>query len=52
MDGSEQCNPEACMGNLNTTEFLLLFIGKGTKQIQFRITPANGWKGTLFRTEP
>ena len=37
MDGSEQCDPEACMERLNTTEFVLLFIGEGACEIHRRI---------------
>ena len=37
MDGSEQCDPKAGMVKLNTTEFLLLFIGKGANEIHRRI---------------
>ena len=37
MDGSEQCDPEAYMERLNTTEFLLLFIGEGASEIHRKI---------------
>ena len=37
MDASEQCDPEAGMLKLNTTEFLLLFIGEGANEIHRRI---------------
>ena len=39
MDGSEQCDLEAGMEKLNTTEFVLLFIGEGANEIHHRIIP-------------
>ena len=42
MDGSEQCDLETGMVKLNTTKFLLLFIGEGAKEIQRRII-ADQW---------
>ena len=53
MDGSEQCDSEACMERLNTTEFWLLFIGMGANEIQRRII-ADQWveRNPLLQTEP
>ena len=42
MDGSEQCDPEACMEKLDMTEFVLLVIGEGANEIQRRII-ADQW---------
>jgi len=42
MDGSEQCDPEASMVKLNTTEFVLLFISEGANEIHRRII-ADQW---------
>ena len=39
MDGSEQCDPEAGSVKLNTTEFVLLFIGMGVNETHHRIIP-------------
>ena len=53
MDASEQCDPEAGMLKLNTTEFLLLVIGEGANEIHRRII-ADQWveRNPLFQTEP
>ena len=53
MDGSEQCDPEACMERLNTTEFLLLFIGEGANEIHPGII-TDQWveRNPLLQTEP
>ena len=53
MDGSEQCDPEACMEKLNTTEFVLLFISEGANEIHRRII-ADQWveQNPLLQTEP
>ena len=53
MDGSEQCDLEAGMVKLNTTEFLLLFISKGVNEILRRII-ASQWveRNPLLQTEP
>ena len=37
MNASEQCDSEAVTVKLNTTEFVLLFIGEGANEIQRRI---------------
>ncbi|MDP6384265.1 MAG: hypothetical protein QF385_13670 [SAR324 cluster bacterium] len=42
IDVSEQCDPEAGSVKLNTTEFVLLFIGEGASEIHFRII-ADQW---------
>ena len=42
MDASKQCDPEAGMLKLNTTEFGLLVIGEGVNEIQHRII-ADQW---------
>ena len=42
IDGSERSDPEAGMVKLNTTEFVLLFIGEGANEIQRRII-ADQW---------
>ena len=39
MDASEQCDPEAGSVKLNTTEFVLLFIGEGVSETHHRIIP-------------
>ena len=53
MDGSEQCDPKAGMVKLNTTEFVLLFIGEGANEIHRRII-ADQWveRNPLLQTEP
>jgi hypothetical protein len=53
MDGSEQCDPEACMERLNTTEFGLLAIGEGVNEIHRRII-TDQWmeRNPLHQTEP
>ena len=53
MDGSEQCDPEAGMLKLNTTEFGLLFIGMGANKIHRGII-ADHWveRNLLLQTEP
>jgi len=53
MDASEQCDPEACMERLNTTEFSLLFIGEGASEIHHRII-TDQWveRNPLLQTEP
>jgi len=52
MDGSEQCDLETGMVKLNTTKFLLLFIGEGANEIQPRII-ADQWveRNPLLPTE-
>ena len=42
MDASEQCDPEAGMLKLNTTEFGLVVIGEGANEIHRRII-ADQW---------
>ena len=42
MNVSEQCDAEAGMVKLNTTEFVLLFIGEGANEIHHRII-ADQW---------
>ena len=39
MDASEQCDSEAGTVKLNTTEFVLLFIGQGVKETHHMIIP-------------
>ena len=39
MDASEQCDSEAGSVKLNTTEFVLLFIGEEVNKIHHRIIP-------------
>ena len=53
MDGSEKCDPEACMERLNTTEFVLLFISEGATEIHRRIIVGQ-WveRNPLLQTEP
>ena len=53
MDTSEQCDPQAGMVKLNTTEFVLLFISEGANEIHRRII-ADQWveRNPLLQTEP
>ena len=53
MDGSEQFDLEAGMVKLNTTEFVLLFIGEGANEIHRRIIFYQ-WveRNPLLQTEP
>ena len=53
MDGLEQCDPEAGMLKLNTTEFGLLVIGEGANEIHCRII-TDQWaeRNPLLQTEP
>ena len=53
MDASEQCDSEAGTVKLNTTEFVLLFIGMGANEIHRRII-ADQWveRNPLLQTEP
>ena len=53
MDGSEQCDPEAGMIKLNTTEFVLLFNSEEANEIHLRII-ADQWveRNPLLQTEP
>ena len=53
MDGSEQCDSEACMEKLDMTEFGLLVIGEGANEIHRRII-ADLWveRNPLLQTEP
>ena len=53
MDASEQCDPEAGMLKLNTTEFGLVVIGEGANEIHRRII-ADQWveRNPLLQTEP
>ena len=53
MNASEQCDPEACMERLNTTEFGLLAIGEGANEVHRGII-ANLWveRNPLLQTEP
>ena len=52
MDATEQCDSEAGIVKLNTTEFVLLFIGEGANEIQCRII-ADQWveRNPLLQTE-
>ena len=53
MDGSEQCDLEACMEKLDMTEFGLLFIGMGAGEVHRGII-ADQWveRNPLLQTEP
>ena len=53
MDASEQCDSEAGSVKLNTTEFVLLFIGEGVDKIHHRII-LDQWveRNPLLQTEP
>ena len=53
MDGSAQCDSEAGMLKLNTTEFVFLFIGEGANEIHRGII-ADHWveRNPLLQTEP
>ena len=53
MNVSKQCDSEAVTVKLNTTEFVLLFIGEGANEIQRRII-AYQWveRNPLLPTEP
>ena len=53
MDASEQCEPEAGMLKLNTTEFVLLVIGEGANEIHRGII-ADQWveRYPLLQIEP
>ena len=53
MDGSEQCDPEAGIVKLKSTEFVLLFISEGVNEIHHRIIP-DQWveRNPLLQTEP
>ena len=53
MNASEQCDPEAYMERLNTTEFLLLFIGEGANEIHRRII-TDQWveRNPMLQAEP
>ena len=53
MDASEQCDPEAGTVKLNTTEFVLLFIGEGANEIHPGII-TDQWveRNPLLQTEP
>ena len=53
MDASEQCDSEAVMEKLNSTEFGLLFIGMGANEIHCGII-ADQWveRNPLLQTEP
>ena len=52
MDASEQCDSEAGMVKLNTTEFVLLFIGEGVNEIHPRIIADQWVERNLLQTEP
>ena len=53
MDTTEQCDPEAGMLKLNTTEFVLLVIGEGASEIHRRIIIDQwGERNPLLQTEP
>ena len=53
MDATEQCDPEAGMLKLNTTEFVLLFISEGATEIHRRIIVGQWVKrNPLLQTEP
>ena len=53
MDASEQCDSEAGTVKLNTTEFVLLFIGEGANEIQRRIIAGQRVeRNPLLQTEP
>ena len=53
MNASEQCDSEAGMLKLNTTEFVLLVIGEGANEIHRGII-ADQWveRNPLLPTEP
>ena len=53
MNGSEQCDPEACMEKLDMTEFVLLAIGEGANEVHRGII-ADLWveRNPLLQTEP
>ena len=53
MNASEQCDPEAGMVKLNTTEFLFLVISEGANKIHRGII-ADQWVelNPLLQTEP
>ena len=53
MDATEQCDPEAGMLKLNTTEFVLLGIGDGANEIYPR-SIVRQWveRNPLLQTEP
>ena len=53
MNASEQCDSVAVTVKLNATEFGLLFIGIGAKEIYYRII-ADQWveRNPLLQTEP
>ena len=53
MNASEQCDSEAGMVKLNTTEFVLLFIGEGANEIHRRIITGQ-WveRNPFLQTEP
>ena len=53
METTEQCDPEASMLKLNTTEFVLLVIGEGANEIHRRII-TDHWveRNPLLQTEP
>ena len=52
MDASEQCDSEAGIVKLNTTEFVLLFIGEGANEIHRRIIADQWVERNLLQTEP
>ena len=53
MNASEQCDSEAGTLKLNTTKFVLVFIGEGANEIHHRIIP-DQWmeRNPLLQTEP
>ena len=53
MNASEQCDSEAGMMKINTTEFVLLFTIEGANEIHPRII-ADQWveRNPLLQTEP
>ena len=52
MDGSKQYDLETGMVKLNTTKFLLLFIGEGANEIHRRIIADQWMERNLLQTEP
>ena len=53
MNASEQCDSEAGLVKLNTTEFGLLFIGMGANEIHFSIIAGQRVeRNPLLQTEP
>ena len=51
MDGSEQCDSEACMEKLDMTEFVFLVIAERAREIHCRII-TDQWVERNLQTEP